>query len=94
MSCSGDIVVTSTGTKLHLGCFPEQYFSVNSPVLDNSKSYNRDFFTINTIDDGLSFHAIESSLSTNFFWLVPCAISRRYIHIDRASWSNQHARIT
>jgi hypothetical protein len=39
-----------------------QYFSVNFHFLNNNKSYNRDFFTIDTIDDGLSFHGIESVL--------------------------------
>ena len=93
MSCSGDIVVTSTGTKLHLGCFPEQYFSVNSPVLDNSKSYNRDFFTIDTIDDGLSFGGIQSILSLDNICIVPYTMFGSGVLKEKASWSDQRPRI-
>jgi hypothetical protein len=65
MSCSGDIVVTSIGTEPHLECLSDKYFSVNFHFLNNDKSCNRDFFTIDTIDGGLSFHGIRSPLSTN-----------------------------
>ena len=50
--------------------FREPYFSVNFHFLNNNKSYNRDFFTINTIDHGLSFHNIKSILSSVIFVLV------------------------
>jgi hypothetical protein len=52
------------------GIFGEQYFSINFHFLNNNKSYNRDFFTINTIDHGLSFHGIKSILSWNIFFLI------------------------
>ncbi len=38
----------------------EHYFSVNFHFLNNDQSYNRDFFTIYIIDDGLSFDGIKS----------------------------------
>jgi hypothetical protein len=69
-----------------------QYFSVNFHFLNNDKSYNRDFFTIDTIDDGLSFHDIESVLSSNIFGLVLYTIPRKGDPITKASWSDQRAR--
>jgi hypothetical protein len=36
------------------------YFSANFHFLNNDKSYNRNFFTIYTIDGGLSFDGIRS----------------------------------
>ena len=71
-----------------------QYFPVNFHFLDNDKSDNRDFFTIDTIYDGVSFDGIESVLSSNIFGLVLYTIPRRHDFIDKASWSNQGARIT
>ena len=50
MSHYGDIDVANIGTQLHVEHPPEQYFSVNFNFLKNDKNYNRDFFTINTID--------------------------------------------
>jgi hypothetical protein len=69
-----------------------QYFSVNFHFLSNNKSYNRDFFTIDTIDDGLSFHGIESVLWSNIFGLVLYTILRKRDSIKKASWSDQRAR--
>jgi hypothetical protein len=70
-----------------------QYFSVNFHFLNKDKSYNRYFFTIDTIDDRLSFHGIESVLSLNIFGLVLYAMSIEHDLIDQASWSNQCDRI-
>jgi hypothetical protein len=44
-----------------------QYFSVNFHFLNNNKSYSRDFFAVDTIDDGLSFDGIESTVSLECF---------------------------
>ncbi len=52
-------------TDTYLERLSDHYFSVNFCFLDNSMSYNRDFFTIDTIDGGLSFHGIGSPLSIN-----------------------------
>ncbi len=46
-----------------------QYFSVSFDFLRNDKSYNRDFFTIDNLDDALSFRGIESVSSPNIFWV-------------------------
>ena len=54
-----------------------QYFSVNFHFLNNDKSYNSDFFTIDTIDDWLSFRHIETVLSSNIFGLILYAIFRK-----------------
>ena len=54
-----------------------QYFSVNFHFLNNDKSYNSDFFTIDTIDDWLSFRHIETVLSSNIFALILYAIFRK-----------------
>ena len=62
MSRSGDIDVTSTEGSGIFGILTLQYFPVKFDFLNNDKSYNRDFFTTYTIDDGLSFHGIESVL--------------------------------
>src|SRR5262245_35229320 len=74
MSPSRDIDDTSMGGLGHifkiLEYFREPYFSVNFHFLNNNKIYNRDFFTINTIDHGLSFHDIKSILSSIIFVLV------------------------
>jgi hypothetical protein len=59
-----------------------QYFSVNFHFLNKDKGYNRNFFTIDTIDDRLSFHGIEGVLSFNIFGLVLYAISREHDLID------------
>ncbi len=45
-------------------------FSVNFHFLKNNKSYDRDFFTIHTLNGGLSFDRIESTLSSSFVYLV------------------------
>ncbi len=62
-----------------------QYFSVNFHFLNNDKSYDKDFFTIDTIDDRLSFYDIESVLSLNVFELVLYTTPRKYDSIDQAS---------
>jgi hypothetical protein len=67
MSYSGDIDVASIGTLLHLRYLVEHYFSVNFHFLKNNKSYSRDFFTIDTIDDALCFRGIGRSLSPQIF---------------------------
>jgi len=54
-----------------------QYFSVNFHFLNNDKSYNSDFFTIDTIDDRLPFRDIETVLSSNIFGLILYAIFRK-----------------
>ena len=77
MSRSGDIDDTSIGGRLNLEYFAEQYFSVNFHFLNNDKSYNSDFFTIDTIDDWLSFRHIETVLSSNIFALILYAIFRK-----------------
>jgi hypothetical protein len=56
-----------SGDWVYLGYFAVQYFSVNFHFLNNDKSYKSDFFTINTIDDGLPFDGVESTFSPNFF---------------------------
>ena len=92
MSRSGDIDVTS---KEGSGIFEYlilRHFPVKFYFLNNDKSYNRDFFTIDTIDDGLSFHGIESVLSSNNLGLVLYTISRKDIHVYRATWLNRRAR--
>ncbi len=48
----------------------EQHFSVNFRFLSNDNSYNRDFFTIDTIGPGLSFHGIKSISSSDIFYIV------------------------
>ena len=64
MSRSGDIDVTSTKRSTILEYLILQYVPVKFYFLNKNKSYNRDFFTVDTIDDGLSFHGIESVLSS------------------------------
>ena len=71
-----------------------QHFPVNFHFLDNDKSYNRDFFTIDSIDDGVYFDGIESVLSSNIFGLVLYTISRKHDFINKASWSHQCDRPT
>jgi len=67
MSRSRDIDVASIGTQLYLKYFFRRYFLVNFHFLKNDKRYNQDFFTIDTIDYGLSFHHIKSRVSSNIF---------------------------
>ena len=80
MSHSGDIGVTSKAGRLNFEYFADQYFSVNFHFLNNDKSYKRDFFTIDTINHGLSFDSIESASLLNFDWLVLYTIFRRRLH--------------
>ena len=79
--------------RLNLEYFAEQCFSVNFHFLNNDKSSKRDFFTIDTIDDGLSFHDIKSILSSDIFCLVLYTIFGESDLGDKASWSNQRTRI-
>jgi hypothetical protein len=72
--------------------FFSQYFPVNFHFLQSDTRYSREFFTIDTFDHGLSFHGIESALSSNIFWLKPYTIFRERDHLYRASWSNQWDR--
>jgi len=69
------------------------YLPLKSHFLNNDKSYKRDFFTINTFNQGLSFGSIESALLSYIFGLVGRPIFRRENHVDKASWSDQRARI-
>ncbi len=54
----------------------DHYFSVKFHFLKNHKTYNRDFFTIDTIDDGVSSYDIESSLLTHTLWMIPSGVAR------------------
>ena len=71
-----------------------QYFPVNFHFLDNDKSYNRDCFIIDSIDDGVYFDGTEIVLSSNIFGLVLYTIFRKHDFIDKASWSNQYDSVT
>ena len=42
---------------------PIHFLSVNFYFLNNGKRYNRDFFSMNTIDNGLSFDGVRNILS-------------------------------
>jgi hypothetical protein len=53
--------------------------------LINDQSENRDTFTIDKGNDGLSFDDIEIPLLTNMFCLIQSAISRGHVYIDRIS---------
>ena len=92
MSRSGDIDVPSKEGRVFLEYLILQYFPVKFVFLNNDKSYKRDFFTIDTIDDGLSFHGIESVLWSNNLGLVLYIIFGKHIHVYRATWLNQCAR--
>ena len=86
-------MIQVSGGRLNQEYFAEQYFSINFHFLNNDKSYKRDFFTIYTIDDGLSFHDIKSILSSDIFYLVLYTIFGQSDLVDKASWSNQRTRI-
>jgi hypothetical protein len=60
MSLSGDIVITNMVTQPYLYCFIKEYFLVKFHFFDNNKSYILDFFTVSTIDIGLSIDGIGS----------------------------------
>lgn len=47
------------------------YFSVNIYFLNNDKRYHKDFFTIDTINDGLSFDSVENISSLSNFGKTP-----------------------
>ena len=51
------------------------------------------FFTIDTINDGLSYDGKKSPFSLNFHWSVPYTIFRNHGFLDKASWSDQRARL-
>ena len=65
ISYSEVIDVADIATQLHLDYIVEQQFSVNFHFLKNDKIYKRAFFVVDSIDHGLSFHSIESVLSSN-----------------------------
>jgi hypothetical protein len=58
------------GGRIHLEYLVKHYLSLNSNFLSNDKRYNRDFFTIYTIDDGLSFGGIKSIVLSDNISLV------------------------
>ena len=93
MSHSRDIDDTSNEDGSHLEYLTVQYFSVNFHFLESDKRYNRDFFTIYTIDDGLSFGGIQSILLSDNISLIPCTIFRKGVSVFKANWSNQRCRI-
>ncbi len=68
------------------------YISEISYFPNNDKSYKRDFFTINTVNHGLSFRGIKDTLLFTIFGLVVQTISTSEIHVDQTTWSHQHAR--
>jgi ABC-type uncharacterized transport system fused permease/ATPase subunit len=58
------------GCRANFEYFSEQSFSVNFHFLKNGKRCNQDFFTMNTIEYGLSFGNVKSILSLNFFSML------------------------
>ena len=78
---------------VYLEYFEGQHFSVNFYFLNNDKSYKSDFFTIDTINDGLSYDRKKSPFSLNFHWSVPYIIFRNHGFLDKASQSDQRARL-
>jgi len=62
----------------------EQYPSANFHFLNNDKNYNEDFFTIGTIDDGLSFDDIKSYFPKTFSGSMLYTISRRHTYMHEA----------
>ena len=82
------------GGQPYFELFTVQHFSVNFNFLNNSKSYNRDFFTIYTINYGLSFDGIKSVRVLNFDWLVLHTILRKRLHsvprhlVESALWAS------
>ncbi len=73
--------------------FLEHYFSVNFHFPENDKGYNRDFFVIYTIDDGLSFGGIKSILLSDNISLVLYTIFGKSNPVGIGTWSNQRTRI-
>jgi hypothetical protein len=67
MSLSGDTAATSMVTQPYLLRLIRGAFPVNLHFLNNDKSYILDFFTIYTIDHGLSFGGIKSVFSFSIF---------------------------
>ena len=57
--------------------FCEYYFSVNFHFPENDKRHSRDFFTIYTLDHGLSVDGIKSILSSDNICLVLYTIFRK-----------------
>jgi hypothetical protein len=65
------------------GIFRAFFSAIIFSKFNNDKRYQRDFFTVDTIDDGLSFDGIRSSLSKNFlgsiwYTVLSNACLRRY----------------
>ena len=73
--------------------FLEHYFSINFHFPENDKRYNRDFFTIYTIDDGLHFGGVKSIILSDNISLVSYTIFRKGVFGDNTNWSNQRRRI-
>ena len=63
--------------RLYLVYLLEHYFSVNFHLPDNDKRYSPKFFTIYTIDDGLSFRVLKVSYSQTLFpwYYIPFTIT-------------------
>ena len=71
--------VSVGGGRSYFDYFLVHYSSVLFHFLSNDKDYNRDFFTADTIDDGLSFDGIKSYPWSNFSGSMLYTISRRQI---------------
>ena len=67
MNYPGNINVISMRDGINLDYLFKQHFPVDFHLLYNCKSYKRDTFTVDTIDHGLSFDWIKSTLSSKFF---------------------------
>ena len=67
---------------------------VNLHFLRNDKRCVRDFFTIDTIEHGLSSDNSKSILSLDNICLVLYTIFGKGVSKENASWSNQRDRIS
>ena len=67
---------------------------VNFHFLSNDKSYDRDFFNINTVGEGLPLHANKGTSLLDNCYLVSHVIFGKNAHIDKTSQSDQRNRIT
>jgi len=84
------------GGRMHLEYLVKQNFSVNFHLLRNDKSFNGDFFTIGTIDSGLSFHGIKTIVWSDTFYTILYTIFRksskelpnRSRDLVESAWSN------
>ena len=69
-----------------------QYFPVKFHFLNNDKSYKRDFFTIDTIDDGYLLMVLKVPISRILIGQYHRQFSEWHVFVYRASWSDQRAR--